>query len=150
MELKIIPAVQVIIVMLLMKVIHHTLPSFNYVMSHSASLVLLFTALATIIGFLAVFSFRKHKTTVNPSKPELSSKVVNTGIYHFSRNPMYLAMLLALIAFAFHLENLLTFLLCPVFFAYIGKYQILPEELMLKKLFGAEYLMYQQQVRRWL
>lgn len=150
MELKIIPVVQVIIATLLMKAIQQLLPNFNYIMSHSFSLVSLLTALAVIIGVMAVYSFRKHQTTVNPSKPESSSKVVNTGIYHFSRNPMYLAMLLALVAFAFHLQNFLTFGVCVIFVGYITKYQIIPEERMLSQLFGEEYLKYQRRVRRWL
>ena len=63
---------------------------------------------------------------------------------------MYLAMLLALLAYAFYLENLLAFVICGVFIWYISKYQIIPEERMLEKLFGQEYQHYCQQVRRWI
>ena len=52
--------------------------------------------IAITVGIAAVISFNKHKTTVNPTKPETSSTIVSSGIYSFSRNPMYLAMLIAL------------------------------------------------------
>ena len=150
MELKVIPVVQVIIALILMTIIETTMPTFAYTMQLSIYPVAVLTLIGIIIGFLAIYSFRKHQTTVNPSKPETSSKVVNSGIYAYSRNPMYLAMLLALIAYALHLENIMTFAICGVFIWYITKYQIIPEERMLTKHFGQEYLDYQQQVRRWI
>ena len=103
-----------------------------------------------MIGFLAIYSFRVHQTTVNPTKPETSSQVVDSGIYKYSRNPMYLAMLLALVAIACYLQNPLNLLICVFFVCYITKYQILPEERMLIKLFGKDYVTYKSKVRRWL
>ena len=150
MELKIIPVVQVIIAMILMTMIQTTMPSFAYTMLFSTYLASSLTLIGVTIGILAIYCFRKHQTTVNPTKPESSSKVVNSGIYHYSRNPMYLAMLLALIAYGFYLENLLTFLVCVVFIWYISKYQITPEERILNELFGQEYQSYCKQVRRWI
>ncbi len=150
MELKVIPIVQVIIAMILMGIISKFLPQFHYNLFYRFAIITVIIIIALTIGFLAVYSFKRHQTTVNPSKPESSSKVVNSGVYQFSRNPMYLAMLLALIGYAFYLENVLNFVICAVFFWYINKYQILPEEQMLTQLFGAEYLQYQQQVRRWI
>ena len=106
--------------------------------------------IAIVIGFLAIYSFRVHQTTVNPTKPETSSQVVDSGIYKYSRNPMYLAMLLALFAYATYLENPLNLLICGLFVCYITKYQIVPEEHMLIKLFGEDYVTYKNKVCRWL
>jgi len=150
MELKVIPIVQVIIAMALMAAIQSTIPTFAYTLQLSNYISGSLVFIGIIIGFSAIYSFRKHQTTVNPSKPESSSTVVNSGIYHYSRNPMYVAMLLALLAYAFYLENLLAFVICGVFIWYISKYQIIPEERMLEKLFGQEYQHYCQQVRRWI
>lgn len=150
MELKVIPIVQVIIAMALMFAIQSTIPTFAYTLQVSNYISITLLSVAIIIGFLAIYSFRKHQTTVNPSKPESSSKVVNTGIYQLSRNPMYLAMLLALISYGLYLENMVSFIICGIFVWYISKFQIRPEERMLTKIFGAEYTHYQQQVRRWL
>ena len=118
--------------------------------SVTISLVTLLMVIAIVIGFLAIYSFRVHQTTVNPTKPETSSQVVDSGIYKYSRNPMYLAMLLALFAYATYLENPLNLLICGLFVWYITKYQIVPEEHMLIKLFGEDYVTYKNKVRRWL
>jgi protein-S-isoprenylcysteine O-methyltransferase Ste14 len=154
MELKIIPVLQVAIAVILMSIIQYYLPTVNVATAISSliifSLVTLLLTIAVIIGFLAIYSFRQHQTTVNPSKPETSSQVVDSGIYQYSRNPMYLAMLLALIAYASYLENPLNLFICGLFFWYITKYQIVPEERMLIKLFEQDYVDYKNKVRRWL
>jgi len=154
MELKVIPVVQVAIAMTLMTVIQRLTPALNYSevipTSINAFLIMLLLVFAILIGFFAIYSFRKHQTTVNPSKPETTSQVVDSGIYQYSRNPMYLAMLLLLISFACYLENPFTFPICGLFTWYIGKYQITPEERMLAKLFGQDYANYKNRVRRWL
>ena len=154
MELKVIPIVQVIIALALMTLIQYYLPTLNYSEfiepSISSIMALILLLIAIIIGFLAIYSFSKHQTTVNPTKPETSSQVVDSGIYQYSRNPMYLAMLLALIAYACYLENLFAFTICGLFVWYIGRYQITPEERMLTKLFADDYTHYKSCVRRWL
>src|SRR5512134_1841075 len=63
-------------------------------------------ALATIgvaVALCGVWSFRRARTTVNPLKPETSAALVSTGVYSFTRNPMYLGMVLGLIAWAAYL-----------------------------------------------
>lgn len=154
MELKIIPIVQVIIAIIIMTVIQRLTPTIYYGELINPTINFLLTVLllsiAILVAFFAIYSFQKHQTTVNPSKPETSSKVVDSGIYQYSRNPMYLAMLLALIAYGCYLENPLTFLICSLFAWYISKYQIIPEERMLAKLFGQAYSVYKSNVRRWL
>jgi protein-S-isoprenylcysteine O-methyltransferase Ste14 len=150
MELKIIPVVQVIIAMALMTFLQNFLPTLNYNAMISLGLTILLMLMAVLIGFMAIYSFRAHQTTVNPTKPEASSKLVNSGIYQYSRNPMYLAMLLALLAYACYLENLLSFSVCGLFVCYIEKYQIKPEERILTSRFGSDYRDYKASVRRWL
>ena len=154
MELKVIPVLQVAIAIILMSLLQYCLPDItlsSFVASSvTISLVTLLMVIAIVIGFLAIYSFRVHQTTVNPTKPETSSQVVDSGIYKYSRNPMYLAMLLALFAYATYLENPLNLLICGLFVWYITKYQIVPEERMLMKLFGEDYVTYKNKVRRWL
>ncbi len=61
-------------------------------------------------GFFALSgtaSFRRAKTTVNPLKPETASALVSTGIYRYSRNPMYVGFAMFLTAWAFYLASLL-------------------------------------------
>ena len=100
--------------------------------------------------FLGAVSFRKVKTTVNPMSPEKSSALVCTGIYKYSRNPMYLGMVLLLLAWAIYLASAWSLLGVVVFVHYMNRFQIIPEEEAMEKLFGQEYLAYKAKVRRWL
>ena len=102
------------------------------------------------IDFSALWCFIKAKTTINPLQPQQTSKVVTTGIYRYSRNPMYLGMLIILTATALYLGALTAFLLLPVFVWIITLNQIIPEERILQKKFGQPYVNYLVSVRRWL
>ena len=104
------------------------------------------------VGFMiaGLVSFRRAKTTVNPMKPESSTSLVSLGIYSITRNPMYVGLLFVLAALATYLSAPWSFLGPLLFFLYIGRYQVAPEERVLSKLFGAEYSNYQARVRRWL
>lgn len=87
---------------------------------------------------------------MSPLSPERTASVVSSGIYRWSRNPMYLGMALALFAVAAWCSSLVGFAAVPLFCAYLTRFQIVPEERMLLKLFGAEYAAYLAQVRRWI
>jgi len=107
-------------------------------------------AIGAAVAIGGVVSFRRAKTTVNPLKPETSAALVSTGVYSFTRNPMYLGMMLALFAWAVYLSSAWS-LVGPVFFAlYITRFQIVPEERVLDGLFGARFAEYKKRVRRWL
>lgn len=113
----------------------------------AASLLLL---LAGLVGLAAVRVFARHETTVNPLRPESASRLVATGIYRYSRNPMYLSLLLALAAWATWLGSIAAALVLPVFVWVMNQWQIRPEERALEALFGDEFAAYCRQVRRWL
>lgn len=111
-------------------------------------------ALLAVLGFTialaGVIGFRLARTTVNPLKPESSSALVNTGIYRYSRNPMYVGFLCWILAWGVFLDNPLAFLLGLAFVPYMNRFQIIPEEKALTNLFGDDYLIYCKQARRWL
>ena len=108
------------------------------------------SAMGIAIAIGGVMSFRRAQTTVNPLKPETSAALVSTGVYSFTRNPMYLGMTLVLFAWAVYLSSIWS-LLGPVLFAlYITRFQIVPEERVLAGLFGAPFAAYKKRVRRWL
>lgn len=108
----------------------------------------------TLAGFLialaGVIDFRRARTTVNPLQPDSSSALVNTGIYRFSRNPMYVGFLCWILAWALFLDSPAALLLGLDFIPYMNRFQILPEEQALNQLFGEHYRDYCKQVRRWL
>ena len=103
-----------------------------------------------IVLLIAISAFIKFKTTINPLKPEQASSLVMTGIFKFSRNPMYLGMLLLILSLWIKTGAILGFILVPGFMAYMNYFQILPEERAMKALFSEKYDTYCQQVRRWL
>jgi protein-S-isoprenylcysteine O-methyltransferase Ste14 len=101
-------------------------------------------------AILGVAAFRRAKTTVNPLKPETSSSLVTTGIYRFTRNPMYVGLALVLLAWAMFLSSPWGLLGPLVFALYMNRFQIMPEEKILLGMFGTAYSAYQSKVRRWL
>ncbi|WP_425237453.1 methyltransferase family protein [Ulvibacterium sp.] len=105
--------------------------------------------MAIIITVLAIFQFYRARTTVDPSNPEKASALVVTGLYKYSRNPMYLAMLLLLLALGLLLGNAFNTLVAAGFVAYMNRFQIIPEEQALLKIFGKAYSRYCIDVRRW-
>ena len=149
-ELKIIPPVQVIISAVLMLGLAIYLPQYHFDLSVSLTVIIFLIVVAGVIGIMALYDFRKHKTTFHPHTPEKTSTVVDSGVFAFSRNPMYISLTFALIALGVYLQNYSSFTIIPLFIWYITRFQIIPEERMLDKLFPDDYQAYCKKVRRWL
>lgn len=101
------------------------------------------------VAALGVLTFRHYRTTANPLQPQASTQLVTSGIFGYSRNPMYLGMALCLIGWALWLGHLLAWLGVPLFIACLQRLQIEPEERILLRKFGQPYADYLEQVRRW-
>ena len=114
------------------------------------AVALVLASVGLVFGISGMVSFSRAKTTMNPTKPAATSSLVTTGPFRFTRNPMYLSLLLYLLAWTAYLSNLLALLFLPVFVLYINQFQIKPEERVLFSLFGPEYAAYKGRVRRWL
>jgi protein-S-isoprenylcysteine O-methyltransferase Ste14 len=112
------------------------------------------TGLFVIIGLgfdlLGLLAFRAARTSVNPLRPERASVLVVTGVYAVTRNPMYVGMLFLLLAWAVHLAAWSVFAGPILYMIYITRFQIVPEEKVLGRLFGERYAQYSARVRRWL
>jgi len=149
-ELRIPPVAVMLLTAAAMWAVTHVIPSVNA--AHSIRLaVAVPLALAGLLVVLAgVTEFRRARTTLHPQKPEATSSVVRSGIYGRSRNPMYLGMLLVLVAWGAWLANLASLALTAGFVAYLNRFQIGPEERVMARNFGAAYAEYLCQVRRWL
>jgi protein-S-isoprenylcysteine O-methyltransferase Ste14 len=103
---------------------------------------------ATIVG-VAMLQFRRARTTVNPLAPAKASALVRSGIFGYSRNPMYLGLAIVLSGWALLLGNLGPWVIVPLFVWLLTKLQIQPEEAVLSALFGRDYDEYCAQVGRW-
>lgn len=149
-ELKIPPMIVLIIAGFLMWIIARVTPQLMLLYPARG----LLTALLAVLGVAAVYAglreFGKASTTVHPQRPDEASSVVTSGIYRFTRNPMYLGMLLTLLAWLAWLANVAAAIVPVAFVVYITWYQIKPEERLLTDKFGAPYETYLRTVRRWI
>ena len=114
-----------------------------------AALALGLVVAAMLVGVSGVRAFNRARTTVNPLGPAEATCLVTDGIYSRTRNPMYLALALALVAWGCWLASLPALLVVPAFVAYLTRYQILPEERALEAAFGEAFHAYRARVGRW-
>jgi len=112
-------------------------------------LLFILLGLGFCVGTYAILLFTLSKTTIDPRSPAKATKLVTNGLYKFTRNPMYLALLLLLLAWGIWLGNAFNTVLAAGFVAYMNRFQIQPEEEALLLLFGKEYQQYCTKVRRW-
>lgn len=149
-EHRIPPPVVALVIALLMWLSTRWLPGLGMpsALRYGAALV----AAVAGVGFLlpAAGAFRRAGTTINPVRIEKASDLVTEGVYRLSRNPMYVSMTLALVAWALLLDSLVAFVGPVTFVAWITRFQIIPEERVLAAKFGEAYAAYCQRVRRWL
>lgn len=125
-------------------------PSWPWALPFSKSLAVTAAALGIAIALSGAVAFRRHRTTVDPLHPEKATTLVTTGIYAYTRNPMYLGLLIVLIGVAVWLGNALVPVMLVLFVLYITRFQIVPEERVLHAKFGEDYAAYIRRVRRWL
>jgi len=114
--------------------------------------VWLFMGLAVVgifISLISLIQFYRAKTSVDPFKPNKASNLVVGGVFKFSRNPMYLSLLLLLLSLGVALGNAFNVLVAAGFVAYMNRFQIVPEEKVLLEKFGRDYKDYCILTRRW-
>ena len=123
-------------------------PAYNHTSIGITSALFLLLGIMTLIA--AFLSFKKQKTTVNPLQPEKASSLVISGVFKYSRNPMYLGLSLILLSVAIQFNFFGGILIVFVFIAFITKFQIIPEEIAMEKLFGEEFIRYKKKTRKWI
>ena len=124
------------------------IPSVTFTFQGLLGALFLIAGLGVMIS--AILTFRRLQTTINPLQPNTASSLASTGVFKLSRNPMYLAMLLILIALALYTGAVASIFLLPGFIIYISVFQIVPEEQAMQELFSQAYADYCKQVRRWI
>lgn len=149
MALKIPPVVVFLLFGGLMYLLAALLPVGYYDFLGRYLLIKILAVSAAIIAFISLFQFYRRKTSIDPKNLTRTTILVTSGIYNYSRNPMYLALLLLLLAWGLWLGNAFNTLLAAGFVAYMNAFQIEHEEAALKKQFGKEYEQYCRMVRRW-
>jgi protein-S-isoprenylcysteine O-methyltransferase Ste14 len=149
-DLRIPPVILGALIAFLMWLSFRCAPALAFEFTGRRAVALGLVLLGSVVSISGVVSFRRAKTTVNPTTPGLASALVVSGIYRFTRNPMYLGFLLTLLAWAVWVANALALAWVPVFVVYMNRFQIGPEERALATLFERDYPAYQARVRRWI
>ncbi|MGA7655421.1 MAG: isoprenylcysteine carboxylmethyltransferase family protein [Methylocella sp.] len=119
---------------------------FTHSLAVPLGILIVFVAIA--IGLLAVREMVTASTPLDVRKR--STRIVTSGIFQQSRNPIYLGMVLLCTGVAFLVDSLWLLGLVPLFAAILQKGVIEPEEAYLERNFGEEYLRYKARVRRWI
>jgi protein-S-isoprenylcysteine O-methyltransferase Ste14 len=105
-----------------------------------------------ILGFiLTVRSFILFRRLGTQSHPGVKATVfVNKGPYRYTRNPMYLGLVIMLLALAILLGSISPLLVIPIMIWILHVKFILREEKWMESWFGESYLEYKKKTRRWL
>lgn len=109
---------------------------------------LLILILAILVAVREKRRFAENETTIYPD--DRPSRLLTDGLYRYSRNPMYLAMVIGLIGIWIFSGGLLPGVIVLLFAAVIHHRFILLEEENLEAVFGEQYRTYKIRVRRWL
>ena len=94
-------------------------------------------------------AFRQQRTTVNPHRPQNASRLVDGGIFAYTRNPMYLGLVVGVAGAAFIVRDASGLVFALITMAYLQRFQIVPEERFMLELFGDEFNQYCQRTKRW-
>lgn len=109
---------------------------------------LLLTFLGFLLGIGAFIEFRKARTTLDPHGS--AKQIVTSGIYRFTRNPIYLGFLLMVIGLPLNSGLYGGILMAPLYMMTMTRLVIEHEEVYLERKFKDQYTGYKSRVRRWL
>ena len=123
--------------------LHWSFPSWE----PSFALGLLIVLLGAFLMTWAASEFSSHKTTLMPS--EAASTVVMSGPYRYTRNPIYLSMMLVYAGISLMFDSPLALILILPVIVFLNR-QAKREEQYLERVFGDQYAEYRKRVPRWL
>ena len=149
MKLKVPPALTLLIFGISMYVLDRFLPVGEFDFFGRRAMTFAMFVMGFLILMIAIVQFLRSKTTVDPMHPEKTSQLVTSGIFNYSRNPMYLGMLMFLIGWGLYLGNAFNTIIAAGFVYFMNHFQILPEEQALREKYGKVYQLYCKAVRRW-
>lgn len=101
-----------------------------------------------VLAALALWEMRRMQTTPIPHRE--ADRLVTTGIFRRTRNPIYLGDVLILAGLILRFDAVLALPLVPLFLWWIERRFVIPEEDRLRRRFRAEFARYAQATRRWL
>lgn len=132
----------------LMVALDRLLPLMTLIQPPVTYLGWLLLALAVAVALAVHRQFKRAGTTIKPFGR--SNALVTDGLFAFSRNPIYLGMVMGLVGTFVGLGSLSPLVIIPPFVYIIRTRFIAVEERMLEDVFGEAYRDYRNRVRRWL
>ena len=127
--------------------VHYLIPVMIVISQPHSYLGVVLMLLGFVLMTWTAMLFRSKGTSFKLR--EGSFTLVTSGPFGFSRNPMYLGMLIWLVGFAVLLGSLIVFLF-PILFFLISNFLIIPlEERKMVRLMTTRYIDYRRHVRRW-
>jgi protein-S-isoprenylcysteine O-methyltransferase Ste14 len=145
---KVIPPVYFLLALVFMAALHWVLPVGRLLAPPLTYLGIPLILAGMWLGGHAFRGFSKVGTPVVPF--ERSTALVTSGSYRFTRNPMYVGMVMILAGIAAMLGTFGPWLPIPFFIWILRAKFIVGEERFLEELFGQQYIAYKNRVRRWL
>ena len=145
---RIYPPVWLVIAIVAMFALDRWLPLRDWDSSMAEWLAWALMAVGLAVTLSAALGFRRAKTGIVPFSK--STRLVTGGMYRFTRNPMYLGMVLGLAGIALKLGSLGAWIPIPLFALIIHHRFIRNEEIFLTGIYGDEYRDFMRRVRRWI
>jgi len=148
MKIKNIPPTYLFISIVIIGIIYFLFPSFKLIKYPFNLIGIIFILMGGMLGGKSAKTLKKHNTTVYFK--DKSATVVQDGFFKYSRNPMYLGVMLLLVGLSILSKNILSFI-APVFWCLIVNFKFIPaEEKKMEDVLGKVYLNYKSKVRKWI
>jgi len=142
------PPVYFIVALLVQFALHETVPIARILGSPARYVGVAVASIGMAALLVTARTFDRRGTAIKPFKE--SSSLITDGLYRFSRNPIYLSMIVMLAGAALFLGTVSPYIVVAVFPGVIARRFIRHEEAMLESRFKEEFLQYKSRVRRWL
>ena len=148
MKTKIPPPILALIMIVIIYLSSLTVETFTFSYQTVLSVLVVVVGLGCALPSFRLFA--NNKTTISPFTPSETTALVTSGMYRYSRNPMYLGLVLLTIAATIFFGTWLGIVIVVAFIFLLNFLQIIPEEEALLDIFGEEYVEYKKKVRRWI
>jgi protein-S-isoprenylcysteine O-methyltransferase Ste14 len=145
---KLTPPVYLLLAIIVAIALDFSLPILTLIPSPWALLGIIPILASLALSLSADQTFHRAETSVNPFA--MPSALVTSGLYRFTRSPMYLGFILILTGTAILLGSLTPFFVVPAFWLLLDRLFINLEEQNLAAKFVARWDMYKSRTRRWL
>jgi protein-S-isoprenylcysteine O-methyltransferase Ste14 len=145
---KILPTTYLLIAIVAMIVLGLFLPVVQFIPPPWNLIGIVPLLVGVALNLAADRAFKQAGTTVKPYQE--SNALITTGVYRFSRNPMYLGFVLVLLGMALLLAALSPFIIILIFGIVMDQLFIRVEERMLAEKFGGQWNNYRAETRKWL